>query len=193
MKKFLNPFVYYSGGATLTAGMIIMAAMVAVAGATGQTFRGIFSFGIGELAWWRLAVQLLAGWLIFSGVLYGAARLFSPSQIRLIDIAGNQALAKLPGLLMMLTILLYSPQRLLDEISVVLQNDTAALQHYTPSAGVLLTGVIGIVVLIWFFVWSYRGFAIAANLHGKKGAFVYIGSYLIAELLASGCTSLLHG
>lgn len=37
MKKILDPFTYYSGGATLVAGLAAMAVMVAVARMTGQT------------------------------------------------------------------------------------------------------------------------------------------------------------
>ena len=192
MKKFLNPFVYYSGGVTLTVGLTGMALMVAVAAVTGQTFRGILSYGIGDLSCWRLAGQLLAGWILFSALLYAAARIFSTSQIRLIDIAGNQALAKLTGLPLLLFAFVYPSRQLLQEAERFQQMSLAGMQNLMPSSGMILTGLLAIVVLVWFFVWSYRGFSIAANLRGWKAAGIYVGCYLLAEVLASHCTAMLR-
>ena len=192
MKKFLNPFVYYSGGVTLTVGLIGMALMVAVAAVTGQTFRGIFSFGVGELSCWRLAGQLLAGWILFSALLYAAARTFSPSQIRLIDIAGNQALAKLTGLPLLLVDFVYPSAQLLRDAELVQQMSLSEIQSQLPAAGMLVTGVLAIVVLVWFFAWSYQGFSIAANLRGGKAVGIYIGCYVLAEALVSLCTAMLR-
>ena len=191
MKKFLNPFVYYSGGVTLTVGWIGMALMVAVAAVTGQTFRGIFSFGVGELSCWRLAGQLLAGWILFSGLLYAAARIWSPSQIRLIDIVGNQAMARLPYLVLLLFELLYSTPQLLHDVEEIRQLNFAEMTSYTPPIGLVLSGVVGIVVLVWFFAWSWMGFSIAANLRGKRAAVIYIGCYLLAEGLMTAGAHLL--
>ena len=187
MKKFLNPFVYYSGGVTLTIGLLGMVAMVGVAGATDQTFRGLISYGIGERVYWQLAGQLFAGWLLFSGILYGAARLFSASHVRWVDIAGNQALAKLSGLSLLLFACLYSPQQLLHDTEAIQQMDLSQLQNWTPPIGMLLAGGWGICVLVWFFAWSWMGFSIAANMHGKKAVGIYIGCYLLAEGLIFGC------
>lgn len=192
MKKLLNPFTYLSGEVTLALGLAGMAVMIWTAGATQQTFRGILSFGIGERTWLQLAGQLLAGWAILSGMLYAAARIFSPSRIRLVDIAGNQAMAKLPNLLTLLSAVVYSPQQLLQDVEAIKQLDLTEMQAYQPPVGMVLSGVVSIVVLVWFFAWSWQGFSIAANLRGRKAVFVYIGSFLIAEVLASVCTSLLQ-
>ena len=186
MKKFLNPFVYYSGGKTLALGLIGMAAMVWIAGATGQTFRGLISFGIGEPPWWQLALHLTAGWALFSALLYAAARILSSSHIRLIDIAGNQALAKLPNILLLLSALLYSPQQILHDADVLEQMSVKELLTYTPPIGMLVSGIIAVAVLVWFFVWSWKGFAIAANLHDKRAVISYIGCYALTELLMAG-------
>ena len=191
MKKLINPFTYYSGGTTLAIGVAGMALMVWIAQATGQTFRGLISIGIGESSWLQLAGQLLAGWALFSALLYAAARIFSPSQIRLIDIVGNQAMARLPYLVLLLFELLYSTPQLLHDAEEIRQLNFAEMTSYTPPIGLVLSGVVGIVVLVWFFAWSWMGFSIAANLRGKRAAAIYIGCYLLAEGLMTAGAHLL--
>ena len=191
MKKLLNPFVYYSGGITLAVGLIGMAAMVAAAYATGQTFRSIISLGVGERSWLQLAGHLFVGWLLFSAILYGAARLFSPSRIRIIDIAGNQALAKLPGLpLLLATAAISDP--LFDNPAQFEQLSIAEMMAHVLSVKIILASIAAMALLVWFFCWSWLGFSIAANLRGGKSVGIYIGCYLLAEVLAAFCLPLLR-
>lgn len=65
------------------------------------------------------------------------------------------------------------------------------INHYTPSVGLILYSVVALLMTVWFFLWSYRGFAVAANLRGWRAAGSYIGCFLLAEALAGWCTSAL--
>ena len=182
MKKLLNPFVYFSGGTTLCAGLVIMAAMAVIATLTGQTFRGILSLGIGDYPLWRLSLHLVGGWVIFSLLLYAAARAFSSSKVRFIDIAGNQALAKLPGLLMLICGAFFMDQ-VLDEVNTLIATQGQNMQ-VSPSPSLLFLGIVGLIVIIWFFAWSWKGFSIAANMRGCRAIGIYIVCYLFAEVLS---------
>ena len=110
MKKLIDPFRYFSGGATLAAGSAGMLLMVFLALWSGATFRGVVSQGFGDLAFWRLLLQQVAGWGVFSLLLYGAALLFSRSKIRAVDIFGNQALARVPFLLILIGSMVFPVQ-----------------------------------------------------------------------------------
>lgn len=191
MKKICDPLTYYSGGATLAAGLVAMAVMVVTARMTGQTFRGVMSIGLGDLPLWRLALQRLAGWAVLSGVLYGAAAWFSSSRVRLIDVAGNQALAFVPFTLFLLSLELIPGLGISEEMKEQLRQgvmDTALMQ---PTVGILLFGLVSVVVLVWFFAWSWRGFSVAANLRGGKAVGIYVCAFLVAEVLAGLCTAAL--
>lgn len=191
MKKFIDPFTYFSGGTTLAIGAVIMACMAIVAGVSGQTFRGILSYDIGACSYPRLALQLLSGWAVFSALLYGAACWFSPSHIRIIDIAGNQALAKLPSLILLVGSALYPIENTLADLERIQTLSVSELATFTPPIGLLLFGLAALALIVWFFAWSWRGFSIAANLRGGRAAGIYIGCYLAAEALASWCTHIL--
>ncbi len=190
MKKICDPFTYYSGGVTLAAGLVAMAVMVAVARMTGQTFRGVLSIGLGDLPLWRLALQRLAGWAVLSAVLYGAAAWFSSSRVRVIDVAGNQALALLPFAVLLLLEMIPGvgiPEELAEQLKQGVA-DPALLQ---PTAGMLVFGIVSVVVLVWFFAWSWRGFSVAANLRGAKAVGIYVCAFLLSEVLAGWCTAAL--
>ncbi len=187
MKKFYDPFTYYSGGTTLAAGLVVMAATVAVAALTQQTFRGVISIGLGDLPVWRLGLQRLAGWLLLSATLYGAAAWFSPSRVRAIDVAGNQALAFLPFLVLLLVSMIPGlgiPEELKQQLEQG-AIDPAMLQS---AVGLVVFGFVSVFMLVWFFVWSWRGFSVAANLRGARGAGLYVCAFLVAEVLAGLCT-----
>ncbi len=186
MKKLLDPFTYYSGGTTLCAGAAIMAAMVVTAGCTGQTFRGVISLGVGEQPMGLLALHLTAGWAIFSALLYGGALWLSASRVRIIDIAGNQALAKLPYLLLLLGTLLY-PMQAMEADLQVLSGWTPDLATATPQEippvplRLTLYGMGSVICLTLYLFWSWRGFSIAANLRGWRAAALYVAALLLAD------------
>lgn len=190
MKKILDPFTYYSGGATLVAGLAAMAVMVAVARMTGQTFRGVISIGLGDLPLWRLALQRLAGWAVLSGVLWGAAAWFSASRVRLIDVAGNSALALVPFAVLLLLGLIPG-MGLSEELKQQLGAGVADPALLQPTAGMLLFALVSVFMLVWFFAWSWRGFSVAANLRGGRAVGIYVCAFLAAEVLAGLCTAAL--
>ncbi len=193
MKKLLDPFTYFSGGTTLSIGLLVMAGMVAIAGATDQTFRGVISLGIGDLSYLSLAAQLLAGWGIFSGLLYGAGRWFSKSRIRIVDIAGNQALAKLPWFFLLLCSPIYPPEQITSDVERLQNTNLLELSSFVPSTALFVYTTIALILLVWFFAWSWRGFSIAANLRGGRAVGLYICCYLLSEVLAGWCTHTLAG
>ncbi len=190
MKKICDPFTYYSGGVTLAAGLVAMAVMVAVAWMTGQTFRGVISIGLGDLPLWRLGLQRLAGWVVLSVVLYGAAAWFSASRVRVIDVAGNQALALLPFAVLLLLGLIPG-LGIPEELKLQLQQGISDPTLLQPTAGLLVFGIVSVIMLVWFFIWSWRGFSVAANLRGAKAAGIYICAFLVAEVVAGLCTAAL--
>ena len=186
MKKLIDPFRYFSGGATLAAGSAGMLLMVFLALWSGATFRGVVSQGFGDLAFWRLLLQQVAGWGVFSLLLYGAALLFSRSKIRAVDIFGNQALARVPFLLILIGSMVFPVLRMTKEMMSLAQEEILA---NVDLAGLTLFGFFALAVLVWFFWWSYRGFVVAANLRGGKAVAIYIVCYLLAEAAAGWCTA----
>lgn len=194
MKKLIDPFKYFSGGATLAAGVAGMLVMVVLARLFGATFRGVVSEGIGTLSYWQLALQQAAGWGVFSLLLYVAARLFSRSKIRAVDVFGYQALARIPFVFVLLGSALPTIRQAMEGMMALTPEElmTQSPDELVTSAILLVITIFGLfslLMLVWFFWWSYRGFATAANLKGGKAAAIYVGCYLLAEAGAGWCTA----
>ena len=100
VRWMFNPFVRIAGPRSLIIGLAgIVAAGVAAAGA-GIHFDGLLDVHAGnEVALWVPVVEGLVNWAVFTLLLMVVALLFSKSAVRLIDIAGTQAMARMPLLL----------------------------------------------------------------------------------------------
>lgn len=187
MKKLIFPFRYYSGEKTLVAGLVLMVLSTVLASVAGTTFRGVVSQGIGALGFGLLLLQWLAGWLVLSALLYAAARIFSHTRTRIIDLVGNQAWARLPLLFMLLGGMLPVVRRTIDAMAGMTPTDMMQLDLMW----VTIYGFFALVMLVWFLWWSYCGFAVATNLRGGKGVAIYIVCYILAEVVATWMTQMI--
>ena len=118
-------------------------------------------------------------------MLYIAARLLSKSRIRAVDLYGNQLLARI----VLLPILLVGALPSLRNTALQLTETTPLELAAAPPVGLLCFGLTSLVFLVWFYLWSYRGYAVAANLKGWKAVVSYIICYLLAEVIGSLCTA----
>lgn len=191
MKKFLNPFVWYSGEKTLAAGAAGLLVSVLVARWGGATFRGVVSSGYGALSVGQLLGQAVAGWLALSALLYGAARIFSKSKVRLVDLFGNQLFARLALLPMVCLGVLPGIRRAAERLTEAAPEQIASIApELLP---MLAYGFVVLALLVAFFAWSWLGFSVAANLRGGRAAGIYVVCYLLAEVAAGWCTSAIAG
>ncbi len=188
MKKILNPFDFLAGEKTLAWGIVGWAATLAAAWAGGESFRGVISSGYAEMPLWKLALQSLAGWAVFSTLLYGAAVLFSRSTVRMIDIFGNQLFARIALLLLFLLGALPAMREVSMQV-IAGGNAPEVIQEHMVQ--LMLFGWSALAVAVFFFVWSWMGFSVAANLSGWKGGSIYIVCYLLAEVISSWLTAAL--
>lgn len=184
LKKIIDPFNYYSGERTFAVGVVGLFAAALVNRLGGETTRGIVSSGYGDLSFIQALCQILAAWLILGTLLYIAARLLSKSKIRMVDLYGNQLLARIA----LLPVLLLGALASLRTAALQLaETSPQELTAHLP-IGLIGFGFAAIICLIWFYLWSYRGYAVAANLKGWKAVVSYIVCYLLAEVIGGFCT-----
>lgn len=186
MKKFLSPFAFFPGKTTLAVGAAGLLAMAGAAYAFGATFRGVVSQGLGDLAFWQLVLQQAAGWSIFATLLYGAGRLLSRSKIRAADLYGHQLMARLPLALLLLGGALPAIRVSTEQMLSLTPEEALACIDLTA---LTVFGFVALGVLGWYFAWSYLGFSAATRLRGWKAAVSYVACYLLAEAVASWCTT----
>ncbi len=176
MKKWLfNPFVYVAGSKALAMGLL---AMVAAAGAgyfTSSHFDGVLhmSPGISTPLWIFLAEQIVC-WLSVTAMLLAGAALFSPSRTRLVDMAGTQALARWPAIIIgLLGAGVHAPKDL---------TPAAIADSITPVT--IICAVLSLTFVVWMVALFYNAFKVSANMKGGKGVAVFVISLLLADFLS---------
>lgn len=182
-----NPFVRISGARSLTIGLAgIVVAGLAAAGA-GIHFDGLLDVHAGnEVALWMPVVEGLMNWAVFTLLLVVVALLFSKSAVRLIDIAGTQAMARMPLLLVAVICNLPWIREAFDRLAGVLlggELDGDALTGLAAGILVMLAGVIWMVNLMW------KAFSISCNMKGGRA----VAFFILAVLLGEAATVYLAG
>jgi len=174
-----NPFVRIAGARALIIGLAgIVAAGLAAAGA-GIRFDGLLDVHAGyQVAPWMPVVDGLVNWAVFTLLLMGVALLFSKSAVRLIDIAGTQAMARMPLILVAATCNLPLIQDAFDGLASVLLGgkvDGTTLTGLVAGILVTLLGVVWMVALMW------KAFSVSCNMRGGLAIALFILALLLGE------------
>ena len=174
-----NPFVRIAGARSLIVGLAgIVVAGLAAAGA-GIRFDGLLDVHAGnEVALWMPVVEGLVNWAVFTLLLVVVALLFSKSAVRLIDIAGAQAMARMPLLLAAAICNLPLIQDAFDGMAAVLlggELDGNTLTGLVAGILVTLGGVVWMVALMW------KAFSVSCNMRGGRAIALFILAVLLGE------------
>ena len=174
-----NPFVRIAGARSLIIGLAgIVVAGLAAAGA-GIRFDGLLDVHAGnEVALWVPVVEGLVNWAVFTLLLVLVALLFSKSAVRLIDVAGTQAMARMPLLLAAAICNFPLIQDAFDGMAAVLlggELDGNTLTGLVAGILVTLGGVVWMVALMW------KAFSVSCNMRGGRAIALFILAVLLGE------------
>lgn len=192
MKKLLNPFRYLAMRQIGCWGvaMMIMTAIYCWLLPLKMTSLTQVAIVLEQPRLWQSTVEQLAVWLIFTLVLFIIGKLFSTSQVRLQDVAAYNLFARLPFdvMLLMYTMpevksVMFKMQLLGEAIVSGANPDLSAVTQYMST--ILLVSLVSLLFSVWYFYWSYKGFAEATNIRNGKGVALFIVGFLIAYV-ASG-------
>ena len=192
MKKLLNPFRYLAMRQIGCWGvaMMIMTAIYCWLLPLKMTSLTQVAIVLEQPRLWQSTVEQLAVWLIFTIVLFIIGKLFSTSQVRLQDVAAYNLFAPLPFdvMLLMYTVpevksVMFKMQLLGEAIVSGANPDLSAVTQYMST--ILLVSLVSLLCSVWYFYWSYKGFAESTNIRNGKGVALFIVGFLIAYV-ASG-------
>lgn len=192
MKKLLNPFRNLAMRQIGCWGvaMMIMTAIYCWLLPLKMTSLTQVAIVLEQPRLWQSTVEQLAVWLIFTIVLFIIGKLFSTSQVRLQDVAAYNLFARLPFdvMLLMYTVpevksVMFKMQLLGEAIVSGANPDLSAVTQYMST--ILLVSLVSMLFSVWYFYWSYKGFAEATNIRNGKGVALFIVGFLIAYV-ASG-------
>ena len=174
-----NPFVRIGGESALAIGLTGIVASGLVAAAAGVHFDGLLDFHPGhDVSLWVPVVEGLVNWSVFSVLLVLASFLVAPRTVRVVDVAGTQALARVPFLLAALASL-PAPVREASREHVAA---VAEGRLPTPGAATLAAGLFGGACLCWMIWLMWKAFAVSLNQRGARAVLIFVAAIIVGEL-----------
>ena len=177
-----NPFVRIAGEQALAIGLIVIVASGLAAAAAGVHFDGLLDFHPGyRVSFWVPIVEGLLNWSVIAVLLVLVSFLVAPRTVRVVDIAGTQALARFPLLLAALACV-PAPVREANEELVA-----AAIEGrmMTPAAASLVAGVAGLFVgacAVWMVWLMWKAFSVSCNQRGGRAVAIFAAAVIAGEV-----------
>ncbi len=185
-----NPFRYVAGFAALSMGLAAVLVSGFLGSVTTVHFDGVIDIHVGAGGpAWVFVVEGLTAWACLSATLILLGLIFHRRGFRLVDVAGTQALARWPGLLVILVLAVRPIRAGFNRCAEALM---AKAGGTSPAAGastidVMLFGLVALVILVvivWMVALMYRAYAVSCNAKGAKAVVIFIAALVVAEVLS---------
>ena len=179
VRWLFNPFVRIGGEHALAIGLSVIAVSGLVAAAGGVHFDGLLDFHPGySVSFWVPVVEGLVNWSVISALLVLVSLFIAPRTVRVVDIAGTQALARSPLLLAALACV---PAPVHDG-NAELVAAAAEGRMATPTAASLVAGLLVVACAIWMVWLMWKAFAVSCNQRGTRAVAVFVAAVIAGEL-----------
>jgi len=118
-------------------------------------------------------------------VLLAAGRLISGSRIRVRDVLGTQALARVPTVVTACIALLPGAHRYASRMAAQLtgRGEAGPAAATDAAAYAVLIGV-SIAMVVWMVALMYRAFCVSCNVSGRKAVVAFIVALMVAEVVS---------
>ena len=182
-----SPFRYIAGKESLLVGVGVLAILFVLGYWSNTHYNGVLDAHYGCLTKESPirvhALYQLIAWFSLVVVLYPAARIFSSSSVRLIDIAGTVAVARFP-------LIFAGLWGLNPDVHICMEGinpfDTEAVMAIMEGkiASVMWAALIVLIVLVWYVRLLYNAYSVSSNLKGSKGGWTFAIGLIISEILS---------
>jgi len=184
-KTIYNPFERTGSYTALVFGLLIILITSLLAAKSLLHFDGILDmhFG-GESPVWIFIVQNLINLLVITVVFYLAGIFISPSSVRLIDVLGFQALARIPMFFPALIALFLNITKYNEFlISAILHDHCDTFLTITDWMLIVILSLVVLISIIWMIALMFNAYCISLNLKGSKAVISFIITIIIAEII----------
>lgn len=192
-----NPFIRIGGGQALVIGLTVIVASGLAAAAADMHFSGLLDVrGVSRAPYWVPVAEGLVNWSSISVILAVVSLLIAPRTVRLIDIAGAQALARAP-LLPAALVMALPPVR--DGNQELTEFARAALDgRMVTSAPVsifvaLTAGLLVIACVVWMVQLMWKAFAVSCNQRGGRAVAIFVGAIIVGQMATQSLLSRMFG
>ena len=180
MKKWLfNPFIYVAGSKSLYIGWALMILTALIGSISHTRFDGILDVHSVISSGYVYFAEQLVVWGTLVIFFYAAGRIFSSSQVRLIDVAGTMALARWVMILAALAGF------------GIDAHETAAMAKLPPKemvqaikSSMIIVAIAQLCAIVWMVALMFNAFRVSCNLKGEKATLIFIVVLIAAEVVS---------
>ena len=178
-----NPFLHIAGGQALAIGLLGIVAAGVAAAAAGVHFPGLLDFRNTDSAQlWVPVAQGLVNWFAIAALFGLVSVLIAPKTVRLVDIAGTQALARWPLLPAALVSAVPSVRQTGRELAAA----AAEGELVAPEGwGFLVAGLVTTVCVVWTVQLMWKAFSVSCNQRGGRAVAFFIGVIVVGEVVTT--------
>ena len=174
-----NPFIRIAGGQALAIGLTLIVLSGLAAAAAGVHFDGLLDFHPGYSVSFRVPIlEGLVNWSVISVILVLVSLLVAPRTVRVVDIAGTQALARWPLLPAALACVPGPVREANDELVAA----AAEGRMVTPPAASLVAGLFAVDCAIWMVWLMWKAFSVSCNQRGGRAVAIFVAALLAGEM-----------
>jgi len=182
-----SPFKYIAGKESLFIGIGVLAILFILGYWTKTHFNGVLDIHYACLTKdYPISVHALyalISWGSLIIILYPMARIFSPSSVRLIDIAGTSAMARFPFILAGLWGLNSNIHLCLENVD--LSDRDSIMAAFQDDIGILIyTFFITLLIMAWHIRILYNAYSVSSNLKGARGGWSFAIGLIISEIVS---------
>lgn len=176
----INPSSCVDGRVALIIGLTVIVASGPAATAGGAHFHGALHFDVTYGApFWVPVGEGLAIWFVVSALIGLASLAFGPRPVRLVDIAGAQALARFP--LLVASLLCALP--VMRGVNAEVVAAAAAGQPMVPPPwAFLVAAFVGFSCGIWTIWLMWKGFSVSCHLPRGRAVALFGALYLAGDV-----------
>ena len=129
----------------------------------------------------------IVNWSVITVLLWLVSLLVAPRTVRLVDIAGTQALARWPLLLAALACIPPAVRQGNEELVA------GALEgrFVTPQAAIIVVGMLALACVMWMVCLMWKAFSVSCNQRGGRAVAIFVAALLAGEAATKWLLSLL--
>lgn len=187
MKTWLyNPFEYIAGYKALFIGLAVMILATWIGTLNGSHFDGTFDMHVGMRSVASLYfIETFVSWFLTALIFYITGLILSGSRIRIVDVFGTMAFARIPLILSVFVGFLPVMQQIGQLDPADPQGSIKNLISILPM--LMLASTPLIVSIIWTITLMFNAYKVSCNLKGAK----LIASFIVALFISEAATKLI--
>jgi len=181
MKKWLfNPFEFIAGTKSLLIGLAGLFLIILLSSLNQIHYGAIGIHFSKDTPLWFYFAQGIIGWLTTGIIFYIAGKIFSSSSIRIIDVFGTNAFARIPDILVSLIAFILP----LGNIKSMAQNKNSLDLGTSDMATLIVVTFVTVIISVWVIALMWKAYSTSCNLKGAKGAWSFAIGLIIAEIIS---------